>query len=301
MRESKVSRRYTMRCDKLREFLFFEGQYKKRCFLRDNFEKYEADIHLYNVFFNNIRMFLYRYMLVDPDDDFQPFFDEEKQISERIEQLQIFYSCMCNSDMYKIYRSMIEKYDFCNYFYKYNHWVEVVRKFCIVSEKYGLFISDIFSTYKIEKITMLDAKIENSEIYKPYPDISAMNNYLNYEDYASMKNIQKNRFYTLIDKLSTGKELTRPEKSLASSLLKKSVANNCYKYSYKSRKIGLWIWDSYINPLNKKITLKMAIDNLCQSEITDSFGEEDFNRSMKRILNNTIESIEKRSVVPFKK
>lgn len=50
MRESKVSRRYTMRCDKLREFLFFEGQYKKRCFLRDNFEKYEADIHLYNVF-----------------------------------------------------------------------------------------------------------------------------------------------------------------------------------------------------------------------------------------------------------
>lgn len=301
MRESKASGSYAASCDKLHDYLFFEGQYKKRCFLKDNFKEYEVAFHRYNEFFNNIKEILYRYMTIDPDDDFQPFFNVENQINERIKQLQIFYSCMCNSYMYDIYRNMIYQNNFCSHFYEYNSCSEIVCKFCMLSEKYGLFINDIFSKFEIEKISSLDTQIDISKIYKPYPDISGMNKYFKNEEYMSMNNIKKKRFYNTVDKMSSGRELTRPEKSLANKSLKTSVVSAWYKRSYTSRRIGLCIWDNCVNPLNKnKITLEKVIGELYHSNVGVSFGKEDFNRSMKRILNNTIECIDKRSLVPFK-
>ena len=301
MRESKASRDYAASCDKLLEYLFFEGQYKKRCFIRDNFKKYEGYLDEYSDFFNSIRRLSYSHMLADPNDTFHPFFDEERQISERIGQIQIFYSCMCNSGMYSVYRNMIADYNFCSILYEQNSCNELICRFCMLSETYGLFINDIFSNYEIEGITSLDTQINDLGIYKPYPGISAMNNYFSHEEYSSMKAIRRKRFSNMVNKISSDNDLTRPEKSLASASLKISKANARYKKSYISRRIGLWIWDNCISPLNKnKIILKNAIDELHESNVGVSFGDEDFNRSMKRILNNAIKCIDKRSLVPFK-
>lgn len=302
MRESNASKSYDTRCAGLLEYLFFEGQYKKRCFIRDHFKEYEEYLHEYNAFFTNVRRLSYVHMSAYPNDTFHPFFDEERQISERIGQIQIFYSCMCNSDLYDIYRNMINDYDFCSILYEQHPCNELICRFCMLSEKYGLFINDIFSNYEIEGITSLDTQINGSEVYKPYPDTSAMNNYFDHEEYSSMKIIKKKRFLDTVNKISSDNDLTRPEKSLASASLKTSKANARYKKSDISRRIGLWIWDNCISPLNtNKITLEKVIDELYQSKAGIKFGEEDFSRSMKRILNNTIKCIDNRSVVPFKK
>lgn len=300
MRESKFSNKYKARCEKLRQFLFFEGNYKKRCFLKDNFEQYKEYLICYNKLFEYIRINLYRYILIDPDDDFDPLFSEKSQIIEAIEQLQIFYLCIKNCEL-RSYLSLVERFDFCRCLMELDFFKENIPKFNTISEKYGLFISDIMSEYDPENAIQFDISNKNLEIYKPYPDISIMNRYIENEKYSLMGDIQKKRFYNLLKKICTDDKLKRVEKSLFCRSVANSIANNDYNKSNKSRIIGLWIWDKCFNPFKfENVSLNQAIRELENGNFANTYKKEDFGRCMKRIIKNTRESIEKCTVVPFK-
>lgn len=284
-------------------YRFYEGQYKKRAFIKDHFFELEQYQEKYNILYNHIRDASFKYSLIDECDDFIPILNEHQTIISRIEQLQLYYLYKKDNKFKYICKNMIDCIEFCDYFFERydNSIIETVNS---TSSKYGLFITDLIS--KIDEITIEDTEdiYKKYKLYNPYPDDTMMDSYLKNTYLNIESKIQSKRFYDGISKLASGdnEQILDIEKYNINKYMKGSSAIKEFRCSEKKRNLGLFMWDNHCSPMNKKQTLiqilmeiKRVNKKSMETEFTDTYV-----RIMKRLLKNTIDSINAHHVIPIK-
>jgi hypothetical protein len=314
--KSNTSKQFDKYNEKYTTYCFYEGQYKKRAFIKDHYsdlgkfqEKYDMlynhvlDASSYYLVCSFFRGGLFDSSFVDECDYFVPGINEYKIIISRIEQLQLYYLYKNDDKFEYICKNMIDSVEFCKFFFeKYDgSKIETVNS---ISSKYGLFITDLMSS--IDEINIEDIEYIHKKYkpYKPYPDDTMMGSYLKNTYLNIESKIQSKRFYDAISKLASGdnEQMSDIEKYNLNKYMKVSTSIKEFRCSEKARNLGLFMWDNYYSPMNKKKKLVQIFSELelKYGEITQVIEGGSYVRAMNRILKNTVDCINAHHVIPIK-
>lgn len=309
---------------KLIQFLYLDGNYKKRSFILDNFAS-GLCYRMREEFYPETEEIYWLATVADlfgstKNDDF--FTVGHHKIYTRILQI---YSILRydfnnnptrnNDELNKYLNQLLDNklkildipLSYISDYFNEGLPQERIRKFKMFNSltvKYNLYIYDLIAPINYDYSCGLKEWINKndeplSNIYKPFPTLEFCRGIVNIEKLEKSSIIQ-NRFYNLLSLLEEGKNITKPQRATLRNLLRQSELLSQIHNSFETRKIGLYLWDMCKNPLNPDlIDYNDLINNLYNINIRASRSKNDFRRTMLSYLNKTDECIKKGKFLPY--
>lgn len=172
-----------------------------------------------------------------------------------------------------------------------------------ISREYGLFIYDLYSKPKYLQLSDLTDKINEADIFYPFPVKENMYNYMDCSDYNEQSEVKQKHIMGALDLARGVHTDSRIYESNLDDILKRSNYNREFKSSLVSRKTGIWLWDNIVSPLNKENIDFVTAINILFGEIRCDIKEDvdSFRRICHQILENTKQCILHGYFIPYKK
>lgn len=309
---------------KLKQFLYLDGNYKKRSFILDNFasglcyrmweEFYTASDEICAL--TNITN-MYRitnYKNIDK-------FIDDKTFTRLLQLYGMGYFGAYNyrtADIWELNKYLHQLLEneimrlkiplsYIAYYFERGMFREkrqTFRKFNSLSLKYKLYIYDLISPINYDYSNCLKewiAKKDEPEdnIYAPFPTQDFGSGMVNIEE-LKKSNLNQKRLLGLLSLISNGDEIKRNHGPALRNMLTHSHLLSQLHQSYETRRIGLYLWDMCKNPLNpEQIDYDDLINYLYNINIRYSSSKEEFRRMMRIYIDKSTECIKQGKFLPY--
>lgn len=309
---------------KLKQFLYLDGNYKKRSFILDNFasglcyrmweEFYTASEEICTLTEITNLYRIANYKNVDKLINYKTY--------TRLLQLYgVGYVGAYNyrtADIWELNRYLYQLFEneimrlkipisCIGYYFEKGMFREkrqTFKKFNSLSLKYKIYIYDLISPINYDYSNCLKEWLYRKDepeynIYAPFPTLEFGSGIVDTEELKKSNLIQK-RLLDLLSLIANGNEIKRNHGPTLSNILKQSQLLSHIYQSFETRRIGLYLWDMCNNPLNQDlIDYNDLINYLYNIKIRASSSKENFRRLMLSYLEQTNECIKQRKFLPF--